>query len=138
MDRFCLRRVTIASRTRSWVAVGRGPLRDGAKKVRLGSCRNWWQRMRKLPGVYPNRAAASWDGSLSTKYARRASYWRWVEVVGSRNRLARAVSGSLELVNTRPLYHVSPSSPSTIFGCSASKATTATNLSISARQDANL
>jgi hypothetical protein len=39
-------------------ATGRPSRAVGAKKSRLGRLRNWWTRTRKLPGVYPNRAAA--------------------------------------------------------------------------------
>ena len=76
----------------------------GTKKSRFGLIAELMDEDAKTPGVYPNRAAASAEGTPSTKKARRASYCRWVELEGSRNRRA-SVRRSLELSSMLPRCH---------------------------------
>src|SRR5207247_7234360 len=72
------------------------------------------KRTRKLPGVYPNRRAASAEGRCSTKYARRASYWRCVVLDGSRKNRAKSVSSDSSLLDIQPLYYLHIRNTSTI------------------------
>ena len=58
----------------------------------------------KAPRRVAEAAAASAEGRPSTKKARRASYCRWVELAGSKNRRA-SVRRSLELSSMLPRCH---------------------------------
>ena len=69
----------------------RGPGRVRAKKSGNLPRRKSQQSIRNPAGEYPNRRATSAEASLSTKKARKASYWRCRGVAGSAKKRRQSV-----------------------------------------------
>ena len=81
---------------------GLGSLGRGQEEGAAGVLAELMDQDAKAAGGVTEAAGDFGTGEWSTKKARRASYWRWVELAGSRKSRQRSVSSLGSLVNIVP------------------------------------